>query len=133
MIAHGLTDQEVADAAGIKYHMAVRLKGEYGLSGNAIGRNQFTKRKEQENMYDDNVPAQERVETNTGNKMTIAQAVVLRGKMSQELQIFNAVEKALENIELTPGIDAVLVGYRDECNQTLEQINRAFETTEIVI
>lgn len=62
LFKQGLSDQEIADAAGVAYHHAVRFKKEYGFTGiiGRGGRNQF-KKKELDTMYiDDNVtPAQE--------------------------------------------------------------------------
>ena len=77
-----------------------------------------------------------RVELTT--KMTIAQAVEYKQGKQKDLDCVKLVIEELSirgerYLELTPGVESLLKGYRKECTETIDRINKAFETVEISI
>ena len=71
-------------------------------------------------------------------KMTIAQVLEYKNRTQNDLDCIKSVIEALsmrgeKYQDLTPGVDFLLKNYRDRCAETLDRINKAFETVEISI
>ena len=127
MIRQGMTDPEVADVTGLDVYLVKRLKQEYKLTGFVGKRNRFTIRKEREDMIAETMPADSRAE----KKMTISAAIEHQANMAREAESIKQLIEHAQGLELAPGVLALLKGYQEGCNTSLERVTKAFETVEI--
>ena len=151
----GLSDYEIADASGVAYHHVVRLKKEYGFTGLAGRGNKNPYKKENDNVsiceYVNEAEgcteepeaialfnSEGEIQVELTTKMTIAQVLEYKNRTQNDLDCIKSVIEALsmrgeKYQDLTPGVDFLLKNYRDQCAETLDRINKAFETVEISI
>lgn len=122
LIRRGLTDREIAEAAGLEYNQALQIKKGYKLTG-------FSPYGRKANRRDKVAAA---FETHK-KKISVKEAVELRDRLVKEEVCVKAVMERLTGLELTPAVEAALKGIQEGCTQKLERLNKVFESTQVEV
>ena len=154
LINKGMSNEEIADAKDIGATTVVRYKKKYGLTGIAkrgrkkIGGDSMEimttveqVEGKRENLEPEAIAlfnSEGEIQVELTTKMTIAQVLEYKNRTQNDLDCIKSVIEALsargeKYQDLTPGVDFLLKNYRDRCAETLDRINKAFETVEISI